>query len=309
MGFPQAPGVPARSGVDIPTIFSAKLIRVFYAMTVMAAVCNTEFEGEIRQQGDKVRISQLPDILISDFKNGQDLNYEFLTPTVIEFPIERGKSYSFITTDIDTQQTHIKDYVPRWAEHAGKLMQIAWDRDFLADVYGDVAADNTGATAGAISKNLDLGASGAPLALTQSSMIEFLTKCALVLDEQNCPDDDRFIVLPSWGGFLLKNSDLKDASMTGDGTSVLRNGRIGRIDRFTIYLSNLLNYTADSSGARAFDVIFGHKYATTMASQMTKKEQLKAPNTFGDLNRGLMVLDWKVIKPELLGHAYVANAA
>ncbi len=309
MGFPVAQGVPQRSGIDIPTIFSSKMIRVFYAMTIMAAICNTEFEGEIKNQGDKVIISQLPDITIRDHVKGQDLQYEYLTPGSITFPIERAKSYSFITDDIDDKQVHIKDYIPRWAEHAAKRMQIQWDLDFLADVYSDVDGDNTGTTAGLISNNINMGTSGAPLTLSPSNVINFITKAALVLDEQECPDEDRWMVLPSSAVCHIKNSDLKDASMTGDSVSPLRNGRIGKIDRFTIYQSNLLTYQTDSTNVRAFNAMYGHKYAISMASQLTKKETMKAHNTFGQLHRGLMVLDWKVIKPELLGHAYVASAA
>ena len=50
-----------------------------------------------------------------------------------------------------------------------------------------------------------------------------------VLDEANCPEGDRFLVIPAK---MAGNQtvDLKDASITGDGSHPLRNGRLGMID-------------------------------------------------------------------------------
>ena len=45
-----------------------------------------------------------------------------------------------------------------------------------------------------------------------------------VLDEANCPEGDRFLVIPAKMAGLIKQSDLKDASITGDGSTPLRNG-------------------------------------------------------------------------------------
>jgi len=44
----------ASTSIFIPEIWSGKLIEKFYAATVLAAIANTDYEGEIRNQGDKV---------------------------------------------------------------------------------------------------------------------------------------------------------------------------------------------------------------------------------------------------------------
>ena len=51
----------------IPEIWSGKLIEKFYATTVLAAISNTDYEGEIKNQGDKVSIRTQPTITISDY--------------------------------------------------------------------------------------------------------------------------------------------------------------------------------------------------------------------------------------------------
>jgi hypothetical protein len=102
---------------------------------------------------------------------------------------------------------------------------------------------------------------------------------------------------------LVKKSELKDASISGDGASMLRNGRMGMVDRFTLYRSNLLAYTAES-GNNAFHMLAGHRSGLTFAAQMTKMETLRNPTRFGDLTRGLKVYGYSVIKPEALVHLY-----
>ena len=103
---------------------------------------------------------------------------------------------------------------------------------------------------------------------------------------------------------MIKKSDLKDASLAGDTTSILRNGRLGMIDRFTLYVSHNLNSVVDG-GNRCFNVIAGHKMGLTFASQMTEMESIRAESTFGNIIRGLQIYGSKVIKPEALAVGYV----
>ena len=106
---------------------------------------------------------------------------------------------------------------------------------------------------------------------------------------------------------LLKKSDLKDASLTGDGESVLRNGHIGMVDHWTIYKTN--NYTRVTDGSfQAYHVLFGHKSALTFASQMVNMETLRAESTFGDIVRGLNVYGFETVHPKSMGDLYVYKA-
>jgi hypothetical protein len=102
---------------------------------------------------------------------------------------------------------------------------------------------------------------------------------------------------------MIKKSDLKDASITGDSMSVIRNGRLGMIDRFTIYMSHNLSV---SSGK--FSLIAGHKMGFTFASQMTNMETIRSESTFGNIVRGLQVYGYKVVKPEALAQGIVTLA-
>lgn len=286
----------------IPEIWSSKLNVKFYEATVLAAISNTDYEGEISAYGDKVYIRTIPTIQVYDYEKGKDLTYDTPESESVELLIDKGKHFNFTCDDVDKHQADL-NLMDMWSNDASEQMKIAIDSDVLGTIYGDVAAENQGATAGKISGNINLGVAGTPVSITKDNIIDYIIDCGTVLDEQNVPEEGRFIVLPAWANAMIKKSDLKDASLAGDGTSIARNGRVGMIDRFTVYNSNLLDKT-DETGTNAFHMIAGHKSGLTFASQMTKMETLRNPKRFGDLMRGLNVYGYEVIKPESLVHLY-----
>lgn len=297
-----AAGTPQYSGTFIPEIWSGKLLVKFYAATVCAAICNTDYEGEIKDVGDKVIIRQVPDITIRDYSKGQSLQIERPEAANKELEIDKAKYFNFICDDIDKHQTDLA-LMDGWSKDASQQMKISVDTGFLADVYSSADTDNAGATAGAISSSYDLGASGDPHQLTKANILETIVDCSNVLDEQNVPAEDRWLILPAWACGMILKSDLKDASLSGDGTSMLRNGRIGMIDRFEIFNSNLIATGTDTY--TVYNCMFGHKSAISFAAQMTKMESLRAESTFGTLVRGLNVYGYEVLKGESLGHLYI----
>lgn len=302
MAFDTAQGHPQYSGNYIPTIFSGKLLVKFYEALVTAAISNTEYEGEIENQGDKVVIRTTPDITIRDYVKGQTLQYESPDSPPVELLIDKGKYFGFTVDDVDKVQSDI-NLMDDWSNDASMQMKIEVDRGILGDIWGDAAAANRGTSAGAISGSFNLGATSSPVQLTRTNILDYIVDLGTVLDEQNIPDEDRWLVLPAWAVGLLKKSDLKDASLTGDATSVLRNGRVGMIDRFELYKSNLVNSVTDGSFT-AYNILAGHKSALTFAAQFTNTETLRAESTFGDLVRGLLVYGYEVVKPDALAVLY-----
>jgi hypothetical protein len=78
--YPVALGHPnySQSGASmfIPELWSGKILVKFYASTVFGEIANTDYEGEIKNYGDKVVIRTTPDITINDYVVGQNLNYQ-----------------------------------------------------------------------------------------------------------------------------------------------------------------------------------------------------------------------------------------
>lgn len=299
-GYPQY----AAAGIGfIPTLYAKLMVPKYYDASTVAAVTNTNYEGTISDMGDKVIIRSRPTIAINTYTKGKTLTYEVPTSAPVELNIDKGLDYGFIIDVIDEKQADValsEEFLSDGAEN----MKIAVDTDVFANVYADAAAANQGATAGRKSAAFNLGTAAAPLQITTSNAIDFLTRISTVLDEQNVPESDRFVVIPLWMRYLIMNSELKNAYATGDSQSIIRNGRIGEIDRLTLYKSNLLKAEV-LAAQNCTHVIAGHKDAITFAAQLVRNDSLVAPNQFGKLYRGLQVYGYKVVKPEALVHAVV----
>ena len=302
MAFPVAAGRPNYSGNFIPEIWSGKLIENFYDATVLAAISNTNYEGEIRKMGDTVNIRTTPEITIKTYVKGQTLSVENPDKPKIQLVIDKGEYFACIEDDVDKVQADV-NMMDTWSKDASERMKIKIDQRVLTDILPSISSSNKGASAGRISGNIDLGTSGSAIAITKSNVLEYIVDMGTVLDEANCPESERFLIIPAKMAGYIKKSDLKDASITGDSVSVLRNGRLGMIDRFTVYVSHNLSVTSGK-----FSIISGHKMGFTFASQMTEMESLRAESTFGNVIRGLQVYGYQVVKPEALAQGIVTLA-
>lgn len=309
MSYPVSPGRPNYSGNFIPEIWSGKLIENFYDATVLAAISNTDYEGEIRSFGDTVNIRTTPEITIRDYVKGQSLTVENPDKPKIQLVIDKGEYFACVEDDVDQVQSDI-NLMDTWSKDASERMKIKIDQRVLTDLLPDIAATNKGATAGEQSASFDLGTTASPLQVTKDgasstvAVVDLLVDLGTVLDEANCPEQDRFVVIPAKMAGLIKKSDLRDASLTGDATSIVRNGRLGMIDRFTVYVSH--NLKVDSGGK--YNLIAGHKMGFTFASQMTNMETIRSETTFGDIIRGLQVYGYKVVKGEALAQSVIQFA-
>lgn len=295
MAFPASGGYTQYSGNFIPEIWSGKLQAKFYKTTVFSEISNNDWEGEIKGQGDKVKIRTIPTITISNYTKGMNLSNQVPDSAPVELNIDQGKYFSLVLDDVDAVQTDLK-LMDIFTNDATEQMKIAIDGDILNGVKAAAVAANKGNTAGAISGNLVLGTDAAPRSVTSSTILDLFLDAGQALDEQNVPETGRWLVIPSWMAAMVKRSDLKQAYLTGDSVSPLRNGKLGMIDRFMVYVSNNLPKTGDGDSY----LMAGTKDAITFASQMTNVETIRAQSTFGNIVRGLNVYGYGVIKPEAL---------
>lgn len=302
----------------IPEIWSGKLVEKFYASTVLAAISNTDYEGEIKTKGDRVKIRTKPTITIHNYDSDGLLGLDRPTGGTVELYIGNGKYFSVVLDDVMEVQSDL-NVLSMWSDDAAQQMKIAVDSDVLDGIYGQMVAQNQGVAAGAISGSLNLGVQGTPLAVVgrnpgvgQLELLDVLLRMGQVLDEQNIPEVGRWVVLPAWAGRMIKQSELRQAYLSGDSVSMLRNGRLGMVDRFTIYISNLLpNNGSDSThfNAGEWPIYAGHAHGLTFASQISKVETLRSELTFGQILRGLQVYGYNVVDGRALVQAQVTPAS
>jgi hypothetical protein len=306
MGVPRDSSLPDYGpGSTInyhPEIYSGKLVEKFYKTTVFGEICSTDYEGEIAGMGAQVKIRTIPDVVVVDYVVGAGLNPVYPANNSVTLAIDQAKAFAVALSLVDSRQSDI-DMADVFANDGSIQLRIAVDAEVLETIPADAHADNSGTTAGADSQDINLGDSTTPRAVSKTDVVDFLVDLGTVLDEQNVSDEGRWVVAPPWFIALIKKSDLRNASLAGDGTSILRNGKVGDIDRFTLYQSrNLLRQT---SPGPATALMFGHSAGLTFAAQIVECQMIDNPNDFGYVIRGLMVFGFETIAPSYIGTAFV----
>jgi hypothetical protein len=271
-------GSSLAKGDFIPEIWHRLMQDKFYPNSVLDEIVNRKYEGSISGQGSKVYIRQRPTIIVNDYEVNGELSYQDLQDDKLELVIDKAISYSFKLDDVDKAQSDI-NVVQECTTDAAQQMATHIDRDVLKTVYAD-ATNHLNSTVA-----------------SSANVLGWIVDAMTRLDEANVPVDGRFVVVPPWVLGNIMKSDLKDASLAGDSTSILRNGKVGTIGNATIYMSNNLN-----TNGTTWNCIAGTKHAVSFASQLVKTENIRLQNTFGEAIRGLRVYGYKVVVPDALVH-------
>lgn len=236
---------------------------------------------------------------IKNYTVGMPLVYDQPDSPATELQINKALYFGEKIDDIDRHQSDIK-LMDEWADDAAQQMKIKIEQNVFGAIFADFGLKGSGL---GVDGTIALGVTGTPIAITKTDVLDRIIDVGQLFDEANVPEEGRYLIIPAWFAALIKKSDLKDASLAGDGTSMLRNGRLGMIDRFTLYMNNNLTTVTDGAN-KATHCLAGHKKGLTFATQLTKTETLRSESTFGDLLRGLQVFGYKVIKPEIMADLY-----
>lgn len=268
---------------------------------------STDYEGDIAGFGAQVKIRTIPDVIVSDYVIGAGLTSQYPASNSVTLAIDRAKSFAVALSVVDSRQSDL-DLADVFANDGSIQLRIAADADMLETIPAQVSPDNQGTTAGADSNNINLGSAAVPVQVVatgatgaQVNVMQLFTNMGQVLDEQSVSDEDRWVVIPPWMTNQIKQSPLSIASLAGDGVSILRNGKVGMIDRFTIYQSRSL--LVQNTPGPATYVMFGQTAGLTFASQIVECQMIDNPNDFGYIIRGLMVYGFEVIAPKYVGVA------
>lgn len=302
--YPVAPGVQGYSSLLIPEIWSPLYVEEFYESSVLEAIANTDYEGEITAYGDKINIRLRPQIEIHDYEAGQELEIQQPDQPMTSLLIDRGHYFNFLIKDVDRAQSDV-DFLEEWTLDAAERMNERVNEVFLGESYADVAATNQGNAAGVRTGMHVLGVAGTPVGLTKNNVIEKIGDVATVLTEAKVPKRDRWGVIPPWMANLIYASPERQALIQGGNEDLLRKGYIGEINGFKLFESNQLAMV-DDGGDQVTNILFGHRSALTFASQLTESEVIRGERRFGNFARGLNVYGFSTIKGDALALLYAA---
>lgn len=271
----------------IPSVWSARILANLHKAQVFAqpGVVNSDYDGDIANVGDSVRIHAIGAVTVSDYTKNTDIAApEALTDAELTLNIDQGKYFNFAIDDIDRaqQMPKVMDEAMREAAYA---ISDAADQ-FVAGLYTDAASANLIGSTG--SPKTDLATAGQPYV--------YLVQLKQKLDEANVPKAGRFVVVPPWFEAYL----LQDQRFVSFGTAAnretLANGQIGAAAGFAILSSN----NVVNASSIKYRIIAGHPIAWAFADQITEVVGYRPERRFADAMKGLHVYGAKVVRPQAL---------
>jgi len=296
----------------LPKIYSKKVLNFFRKASVVEAITNTDYAGEISAFGDSVRIIKEPVISVSDYTRGSDTTATKLTDQEISLVVDSAKAFKFIVDDIETNMSHV-NFKEVATSSAAYALRDSYDAAVIASMFSGVSTSSPdhvlGADASAATQTMAQHQGGSnAIDLTGSDgtgtdPLDVMSFMAKLLDEQSIPEEGRWFVAPPSFYNELAQSGSKLLSVDFNaGQGSIRNGLVssGKLRGFDMYKSNNVAAASTATGK----IMAGHISSTATAQTIISTEVLRDPSSFGDIVRGLHVYGAKVLRPEALVSAF-----
>ena len=133
-----------------PEVWSKEILVALQNVHVYAPLCNRDYEGDIANMGDTVRINGIGDITITTYTKDTDINPpQALTDAQTALVVDQAKYFNFAVDDVDALQQQPKvmgEALDRAAYGIGEGID-----DFVAGLYVNAPSANM------------LGSSGSPI--------------------------------------------------------------------------------------------------------------------------------------------------
>ena len=295
----------------LPAIYSKKVLNFFRKASVAEAITNTDYAGEISGYGDSVKVIKEPVITVYQYERGADVTETALTDTEISLVVDTANAFKFVVDDIETSMSHV-NFKEVAASSAAYALRDAFDAGVIAAAFAGLSAagpnhvlgaddDTTGTVVGTFDE------AGKSINLLINDPLDVLAHMARLLDEQNVPEEGRWVVAPPTFYEQLSQSGSKLLSVDFNaGQGSIRNGLVtsGKLRGFSMYKSNNIAATSAADGK----ILAGHMSAICTAQTITSTEVIRDPDSFGDICRGLHVYGVKVLRPEALVGAFYSLA-
>lgn len=276
----------------IPTVWAARLLTALKESLVYGQpiACNRDYEGDIRQAGNTVKIASIGDVTIGDYTKDTDIgDPETLTDSDQSLLIDQQKYFNFYVDSVDRAQQNVNVL-----DEA--MRRSAWSLRGKADAYIAGIMDT------AVPGGNKIGSIATPKVPTKDDAYEYLVDLGVLLDEANVPLEGRFVVVPAWfHGLLLKDQRFVKAG-TRRSDATLANGEVGEAAGFAILKSNNVPNTTGTK----YKIIAGHSIATAYVEQIVDLRTYQPEKRFGDAVKGLHVYGAKVVRPSALAEL-IAN--
>lgn len=269
----------------VPKIWAKAIERELERKLVFAEDCNRQYEGDVKQMGDTVKILGVGKPTISKQKGGSIIlpDAENVEDTSVEMQINTVAYFNFIVDDIDKRQA-VGGLMDALNTEATQELASEMDKDIAAlagtrdakKLYSDYKAVNADNVLGTLDLALQM------------------------LQENDVPADAKIVAtVPPWFLTHLRTAYTK---LDTDNSDLLKNGKVGRYNNILIKMSNNVNSTTSGS-----NIMVRTERAVAFANPLTHTEPYRPEKRFSDAVKGYVLYGTKIVRPKELMILNVKN--
>ena len=279
-----------------PIIYSQKVQKFFRTASVVEAITNTDYAGEIENFGDTVNIIKEPTITVSAYSRGAVVDTQDIVDDQIQLVVDQANAFSFKVDDIEERHSHV-NFESIATSSGAYALKNEYDKNVIAAMVAGVSSSSPDHLLGADTasgQDQDVG-----FGSSEVDPVDTISKHNRLLNAADVPEENRwFLAGPEFVEQLGQANSKLMSDTTGNATP-LRNGKVlsGKIMNMDVYMTN--NFAA-SSTSNFFKVLGGHMSSTATANHIAKIEVIRHPESFSDVVRGLHVFGRKVLRDNAL---------
>ncbi len=262
----------------IPTVWSAKVVMGLENNHVYGAVCNRDYEGEIKAFGDTVKVNQIGDITINDYA-GSDITFQELDDAQRELKIDKKKYFAFAVDNVDKVQAK-GDLIAKATARAGYNLNDNVEQ-YIASLYAQCG--------------LAYGTNAAPIDLNSANVEASFLAVAEAMNDAGIPRVGRFAIVPPW---VITKLTLAGLTLKTDNTQLYKEGFMDYGLGFDFKMSQ--NVSKNSSSWDKTRIMCGIRgESIALAKQLLQVKAVEQEKRFDDGVKGLLVYGAKVMRPDM----------
>ena len=302
-----------------PVIYSKQVQVAFRKASIVEAITNSDYFGEIANMGDSVKVIKEPEITVKEYARGTTITPQDLDDEEFSLTIDKANYFAFKVDDIEEAHSHV-NFQQLATDRAAYRLADQFDQDVLGYLSGfkqsamhgapdtvnttvngakavstagtdellssmEIMADSFGGSS-SNAMGIQARAGGATSATPGSGNchpLQIVARMARLLDQQNVDTNNRWLVVDPVFCEVLKDEGSR--LLNGDfGGSGLQNGLIlNNVHGFKVYMSN--NLPSVGTGPSTTGGTNASNYGVIVAGHMSSvasAEQINKTETYRD---------------------------
>ena len=268
-----------------PVIYSKQVQLAFRKASIVDAITNNDYFGEIANMGDTVKIIKEPEITVSSYLRGTTIAPQDLTDNDFSLVVDKANYFAFKVDDIEEAHSHV-NFQSLASDRAAYRLADQFDQEVLGylsgykqsalhanadtvnnQVNGTKANSSAGndellaanklnkgdfgniTTTGADDHSIPVAArlpGATALPTAYVSPAMLVSRMARLLDAQNVPSTGRWIVIDPVMMEVLRDEDSRFLNADLGGSGLMNGLVLNNFHGFRVHISN--NLPSDGTG-------------------------------------------------------------